>query len=157
MTLGLNEPVDNRVEASFRTLRIIWLAIVATVVAVFVVTRLVRPGEARLEVLFWILLVLGLVNLGASFILKHKMLKQAAEQQALPLVRSAYILAFALCEAIGLFGFVAHVVTGAKSYYFLFALSGFGILLHKPQREDLSAAFNEGGEQNPTHEVKKMY
>jgi hypothetical protein len=146
MTIGLSGPVDTRVDDSLRALRIIWLAILAGVVVIFVVTRLVegRAGGG-LDVLFWILLALGVGELGASFVLKQKMLRQAVAEQKLELVRSAYILAFALCEAVALSGLIAHLVTGHKNYYFLFALSGFGVVVHKPQRNDLLAAANEAG------------
>ena len=141
MTIGLNGPVDTRVDDSSRALRLIWLAILAGLITLFVVTRLFEsPPGSGLEVMFWILFALGLVNLGASFILKQKLLKQAIEQQKLELVRSAYILAFALCESIGLFGLIAHFIAGSKYYYFLFVLGGFGVVMHKPQRDDLAAA-----------------
>lgn len=146
MSLGIDESKaqdvakEREVDANYRTLRVIWLAILVSVIAVFVVTRFVQPTPGGNKVLFWILLAIGLGNLGASFLLKQKMMKQAAEQRKVELVRSAYIIAFALCESIGLFGFIAHLITGIEYYYFFFVLSGFGILLHKPQRDDLLTA-----------------
>jgi F0F1-type ATP synthase membrane subunit c/vacuolar-type H+-ATPase subunit K len=148
MSLGLDESKarelesEKAVDASHRTLRIIWLAILAGVIAIFIVTRLVQPGSGgdSLKVLFWILLTVSVVNFGASFVIKQKLLNQAVAQQKLELVQRAYIVAFALCESIGLFGFIAHIVAGIEHYYFLFVLSGFGILMHKPQRDDLLAA-----------------
>jgi F0F1-type ATP synthase membrane subunit c/vacuolar-type H+-ATPase subunit K len=151
MSLGIDETKaedvakDRAVDTGYSALRLIWLAILASVAAIFVVTRLVEPRAGVDKTLFWILFVIGLGNLGASFLLKQKMLKQAVEQRKLELARSAYILAFALCESIGLFGLVAHLITGAQYYYFFFVLSGFGILLHKPQRDDLLAAARGGG------------
>jgi F0F1-type ATP synthase membrane subunit c/vacuolar-type H+-ATPase subunit K len=151
MSLGIDETKakdvarDREVDSSYSTLRIIWLAILASVIAIFVVTRLVQPTPGGSEVLLWILLVIGLGNLGASFLLKQKMLKQAVEGRKPELARSAYILAFALCESIGLFGLIVHLITGAKYYFFLFVLAGFGILLHKPQRDDLLAAVTGHG------------
>lgn len=147
MSLGIDESKakaveqDREADANYRTLRIIWLAILVSVIAIFIVTRLVQPaGDDNLKVLFWILLMLGVVNFGASFFLKQKLLKQATEKRKPELARSAYIVAFALCESIGLFGLIAHLVTGVEYYYFFFVLSAFGILMHKPQRDDLLAA-----------------
>jgi F0F1-type ATP synthase membrane subunit c/vacuolar-type H+-ATPase subunit K len=152
MSLGIDESKakdvarERDVDANYRTLRIIWLAILASVIAIFVVTRVVESqANDNLKVLFWILMLMGLVNFGASFFLKHKLLKQATEKRKPELARSAYIIAFALCEAIGLFGFIAHLVTGIEYYYFFFVLSAFGILMHKPQRDDLLTAIAGGG------------
>ena len=152
MSLGLDESKaqdaerDREVEASYRTLRLIWLAMLASLVAIFVVTRLAEPAAPGGDkVLFRVLLAVGLFNLGASFILKQKMLRQAADGRGIELAQSAHILAFALCESIGLFGLAAHLITGSEHYYFFFALAGFGILLHKPQRDDLLRAAAAAG------------
>ena len=146
MSLGLDEAkekelkIEREVDSNYNTLRIIWLAVVSVLVIIFVVTRLVKPETASLKMLFWILLALGLMDLAASFIVKQVLLKKAFAQQKVEMVRSAYIIAFALCESIALFGLIAHFVTGVEQYYFFFVLSGFGIMLHKPQREDLLVA-----------------
>lgn len=152
MSLGLDEEKEKEVaseravDASYRALRIIWLVILASLVAIFVVTRIVKPEQPdALRELFWILLAVGVGNFGASFFLKHKMLKQAVEKRKPELVMSAYIVGLALCESIGLFGLLAHLITGVEYYYFFFVLSGFGILLHKPQRADILAAHSGGG------------
>jgi F0F1-type ATP synthase membrane subunit c/vacuolar-type H+-ATPase subunit K len=152
MSLGLDETKGRDVErereadASHRALRIIWLAILSGVIALFVVTRVVQPSSIEGgNIMFWMLWALGLTVFGASFVLKHKLQKQAVEKQQPGMVRSAYIIAFALCEATGLFGLLAHLLTGVKYYYLFFVLGGFGILLHKPQRDDLLAAMNGGG------------
>ena len=146
MSLGLDEAkekelkIEREVDSNYNTLRIIWLAVVSVLVIIFIITRLVQPETASLKTLFWILLALGLVDLGASFVIKQALLKKAFSQQKVELVRSAYIIAFALCESIALFGLIAHFVTGVEQYYFFFALSGFGVMLHKPQRQDLLVA-----------------
>ena len=153
MSLGLDEEkakeldAGREVDAQYGKLRIIWLAILAGLALIFVLTRVVQPAAGGgPEVLFWMLLALGAAELGASFVLKQKMLRQAVEQRKPALVATAYILAFALCESVGIFGLVAHFVTGNKYYYFFFVLSGFGMMLHKPQRDDvLAAAAGQGG------------
>ncbi|MDT5062423.1 MAG: hypothetical protein QOH63_2882 [Acidobacteriota bacterium] len=141
MSLGLNGTNQNRVDGGLRTLRIIWLAILLSVTALFLVTRLVQsPAAEGNKTLFWILWGLGFVTFGASFVLKSKLLKQAIAKQKPEMLRGAYIVAFALCEATGIFGLIAYFITGIQYYYLFFVLSGFGILLHKPQRDDLLAA-----------------
>jgi hypothetical protein len=140
MNLGLNGTNQNEVDAAYRSLKVIWLAILVGVITLFVITRLVQPATSNVQIVFWVLLALGLMSFGASFVMKQRMLKQAAGKNVLGFVRVAYIIAFALCEATALFGMVAYFVTGVEYYYFFFVLSGFGILLHKPQRDDLLAA-----------------
>lgn len=141
MTLGLNGTNQNEVDAALRSLKIIWLAILAAVVLLFVVTRVVSPVATNNNpVIFWMLMALGLMTFGMSFFMKQKTLKEAVVKKSLGGVRIAYIIALALCEATALFGVVAFFVTGVEYYYFFFVLGGFGILLHKPQRDDLLAA-----------------
>lgn len=151
MSLGLDEEKAKEVararevDANYRTLLIIWMAILVSVIALLVVTRLVQPASEAPRVLFWILLAIGVGNFGASFLLKHRMLKQAAESGKPEMVKAAYLVALALCDSIAILGLMAHLLTGIEQYYFFFVLSGFGLLLHKPQRVDLLAAYNEGG------------
>ncbi len=152
MSLGLDEEkakerdAAQEVDANYGKLRIIWLAILAGLVAIYVVTRLVEPQiEGEAELVFWVLLVSAVGNLAVSFYLKQKLLRSAITQQNMNLVRSGYILAFALCEAVGLYGLISHFIAGSKYYYFFFVLSGFGVIVHKPQRDDLLAAANGAG------------
>ena len=152
MSLGLDEEkaqaveAERQVDANYGKLRIIWLAILASLAVIFVVTRLLEPLESIGSTLvFWLIVVIGLGNLGASFYMKHKMLSQAVAQRSLGLVQSAYITAYATCEAVGLLGAVSHFSLGHKYYYFLFVLGGFGLVLHKPQRDDLLAATHGAG------------
>jgi F0F1-type ATP synthase membrane subunit c/vacuolar-type H+-ATPase subunit K len=146
MSLGIDESKakdveqDRKVDASYRSLRIIWLGILLLVIAVFVVTRFLQPTPEANNFMFWIMLVAGLGQLGASFLVKQKMLKQAITQRKPELARGAYITTFVLCESIGILGLIVYLSTGVEYYYFFFVLSGFGILLHKPQRDDLLAA-----------------
>ena len=146
MTIGLNGPVDTRVDDSYRRLRIIWLAILAAVVAAFVVTRLTEANFiGGSPWLFWFFLAIGAANLAVSFYVKQQTLKKAVEAQNLGMAQSAYVVAFAICEAVALLGLVAHLSSGHKFYYFLFVLGGFGVVLHKPQRDDLQAAASGAG------------
>jgi F0F1-type ATP synthase membrane subunit c/vacuolar-type H+-ATPase subunit K len=144
MSLGLNGSNQKKVDGTYRTLCIIWLMILVSVSGLFIVSRLIEPavGDGN-KTLFWILMTLGLVTVSVSFVLKKKLLKQAFDKRSADLVRSAYIIALALCEAAGIFGLIAYFVTGIQQYYLFFVLSGFGILLNKPQRDDLLAAYED--------------
>lgn len=109
MSLGLDESKakevgrEAEVDANYRSLRIIWLAILAGVISLFIVTRLVQPSMIEGgHIVFWMLMAVGLATFGASFILKYKLQKLAVEKQQPGGVRSAYIIAFALCEATGI-------------------------------------------------------
>lgn len=144
MSLGLNESNQSKVDGAYRVLRIIWLAILFGVVVLFVITRLVQSSIVDgNKTLFWSLWALGFISFCVSFALKYKLVKQAIEKHRPELVLTAHIIAFALCEATGLFGLIAYSITGIQQYYLFFVLSGFGVLLHKPQRDDLLAAYGE--------------
>ena len=151
MGLGLDEDKAREaeqaraVEANYRTLSIIWLAILASVIGIFVITRVLGPMPSVLTFIFWILFAIGIANFGASFLLKRLLVNQAVTKRKPELVRGAYLIAFALCESIGLLGLVAHLITGVEQYYFFFVLSGFGILIHKPQRDDILSASSATG------------
>lgn len=146
MSLGLDESKakdvarERKVDVNYSALRAIWLALLASLVAVFVVSRLVQTEQKDDKMLFWILLAVGIGSFGASFLLKQRMLKQAIEQRKPEMVKNAYVVALALCDSIGMLGLVVHFAMGFEYYYFFFVLGGFGILMHKPQRDDLLAA-----------------
>lgn len=146
MSLGLNGSNQNQADAGLRTLQVIWLMMLVSVTALFVITRLIEPPVKDAQgnkILFWMLWGLGFLTFGASFVMRFKLLKQAVAGQKPEMVRSAYIIAFALCEATAIFGLLAYFITGIQYYYLFFVLSGFGILLHKPQRDDVLAAYRE--------------
>src|SRR5437763_10401051 len=112
MSLGLNGTNQNKVDAGYRLLRIVWLAILVSVIGLFFVTRIVEITPNNIQILFWILMAVGVATFGASFVLKYKLLKQAAEKRNPGLVQIAYIMAFALCEATAIFGTIAYFATG---------------------------------------------
>ena len=122
MRLGLDESqgrdIDGEVDNAYRPLRLIWLGFLASVVAVFFVTRLLQSEPSVTSAFFWILLVVGLGNIGASFIIKQKLLKEATGTRKPELIRSAFIVALALCESVGLFGLIVYLITGVQYYYF---------------------------------------
>jgi len=135
-------PTPNRSAPAprFRGLVVIWMAIISSLVFMFLITLFIsRPegGGVSAFPLFWVFVALALTTFGVSFLLKSKLLAQAAAERKPELVSTAYILAFALAEAAGLFGLMAHFVTGSPYAAYLFALGALGLLLHKPKQAHL--------------------
>jgi hypothetical protein len=144
MSLGLNESNQSNMDTGYSSLRIIWLAILLGVIVLFLLTRLVQPLVVNgNRTVFRSLAALGFLSFCVSFLLRYKLLKQAIKKHKPELARGAYIIAFAFCEATALFGALAYFITGVQLYYFSFVLSGYGILMHKPQRDYLLAAYGE--------------
>jgi len=125
------------ISARHRTLITLWAAQFMALVMFFVFTRLVRPEEPP-EPNPMLLAVLGLaalVAVGASFAFKAMLLGRSRAERSAPRAHTAYVLAFALCEAAALFGVMAHFVIGAPEAVYFFALAALGLLLHFPRRQ----------------------
>lgn len=130
-------PAKPSSESRYRGVLIIWGAQLMALVMFFALTRIVaREFDADADncVLLLALAVASLSAFGLSFVLKAKLISQAAAQQRPDLVTSAYVIAFALCESAALFGLVAHFVTGARESLYFFAPAALGLALHFPRR-----------------------
>ena len=134
------------VDARYRVMLIIWLAMLASLGFYFLVTKSERLRSLFIEVpvadreggtILWVLWALGVAITGVSFLLKRVLLSKAVREQRLEGVQAAYITAFALCETGGLFGLLAYFLTGHRYYYLLFITPVLGMLLHMPSRDDL--------------------
>jgi hypothetical protein len=134
------------VDARFRTMLIIWLAILMSVGTIFFVTPILQPppAEQSNRTLLWVFAGISVILFLLSFVLKGRLLAQSVKTQRPELVQSAMILAVALCEPIALLGLVAYLTTGAHYYYIFFIVSVIGILLHMPRRSQLLAACYKG-------------
>jgi hypothetical protein len=79
-----------------------------------------------------------------SFALKGILLSRAEAQQNVAQMATAYIIAFALCEASCIVALLA-CFTGVSRYYYLLFIPGpLFLLLHMPSRERLLAATYKG-------------
>jgi hypothetical protein len=79
-----------------------------------------------------------------SFPVKNKLISQAIEQQHVPLVQQAYIVAWALSEVPALLGLLDFYLTGNRYFYVLFLIAVFAQLLHFPRREHvINASFKK--------------
>jgi hypothetical protein len=125
------------INARYRTLLILWLAICMSVLMLPAVTNFVPVTAAENRMLTLVLNGLGIFPVALSFLLKRKALAKSVEAQRLDLVQSAYVLSFALCESSALLGLVDHFTTGSRYFYFAFVIAGLGLLFHFPQKENL--------------------
>lgn len=129
-------PAKSLGRARQRGLLLIWGGQLGSLVIFLVMTRIVdvpaREGDNS-----GLLLALGLTGLmafGLSFPIKSKLLAQSAVQSRPDLATTAYVLAFAFCEACALFGLVAHFVTGVREALYFFIPAALGLVLHFPRR-----------------------
>jgi hypothetical protein len=99
---------QSAVAPRFRGLMLIWMVIIFSLVTFLVITRFLPAAEAgdvaQPTQLFWIFAALGFATFSSSFLFKAWMLSQAVKLGQPQLASTAYIIAFALCEATGLRG-----------------------------------------------------
>jgi len=125
------------IDARYRTLLILWFAICMSVLMFLALTRLAPVAAVGNRNLTLALNSMGLLPVALSFLLKQRALAKSVATQRLDLVQSAYVLSFALCESSALLGLVDHFTTGSRYSYFAFVISGLGLLLHFPQKQNL--------------------
>ena len=137
------------VDARYRMTLIIWVWLLASMGFYFLITKSERLRSLFIEVpaadggggtILWVLWALGVSITGISFLLKRMLLSKAVREQRIEAVQVAYIIAFALCDAGGIFGVLAYFSTGHRYYYLLFITPVLGMLLHMPSRDDLVSA-----------------
>jgi len=136
-----NDSSQTNVEALHRTLLIMWVAMLMSVVGFLVVTLLIPSKvEGSSPVPAMAAIGMGLLNVVLSFVLKQSFLAKAVEKQELKLVQQAYLLAFALCESAALFGLIIHFAIGSIYYLVAIGIGIIGLVLHFPQKQHLLAA-----------------
>jgi F0F1-type ATP synthase membrane subunit c/vacuolar-type H+-ATPase subunit K len=142
--------MSQNVEQSYKTLVIIWFALLASQVMFLVVIFFAKPEVFRFDsakpllgenpALVIVFAVLAIANFALSFIMKKRSYEQAVEKQEIALVQTGLILACAFCEAISLFGMVLAFAFSYQYFFAWFALGILGIILHFPRRDDVVAA-----------------
>jgi hypothetical protein len=142
--------MNQNVEQSYKTLVIIWFALLVSQVVFLVVIFAAKPEVFRFDftkpalgenaVVILAFALIAVVNLGLSFVMKKRAFDQAAEKQQIAYVQTGLILACALCEAISLFGMVLAFAFSYQYFFLWSALGIIGILLHFPRRADVLAA-----------------
>jgi hypothetical protein len=141
------QPIDPKsaqmtIEQRMRTVRILWLALLASIPAYFMVTIIAgRPEDVeRNDTLSLALVVAGVAAVLVSFLIKKKLLDQAIAQQQVQNVQQAYIVAWAICEMSALLGLFDFFRTSHPHYYVPFVIAALGVLLHYPRREHFDHA-----------------
>ena len=129
----------HKIELRLRTMRILWIALLLSIVMYYVYTLVVgRPESAATnDTIFLVSVAVSFVTIVLSFVIKNKAVANAATQQKVELVQPGYIVAWALCEVSALLGMLLFFATSNRYYYGLFILGAVGQLSHCPRREHL--------------------
>lgn len=138
------------IEESYKTMVIIWAALLFSQLMLLVVVYFAKPEVYRFDfskpflgenaVLVIAFAAIAVTNLAVSFVMKKRSLQQAIEKQQIALVQTGQILAYAFCEAVSLLGIVLAFAFSYQYFFLWFALGIIGIILHFPRRDDLIAA-----------------
>jgi hypothetical protein len=128
------------IDARYRTILILWAAILMSVVSFLLFINLAPAQPVENSRLSLALNTVGIVPVAMSFLLKIKILQRSIDTNRVELVQIAYVLAFALCEIPALLGLMDHYLTGSNYYPLGFVIGLGGMLLHFPQKKYLSAA-----------------
>jgi hypothetical protein len=135
-------------EARRRGLLLIWAAQLGSLALIFALAFVIRTGPGAAggnHTVAWALGAVGVMSFLLSFLVKRKLLAEAAAKGRFDLATTAYVLACALCELTALLGFVAYLVTGLSYALHSFALAAAGMLLHFPARGAFDAVGSAGG------------
>lgn len=133
-------------DTRYRTMLILWLALLMSVVMFFVMTIVAAPEPldqdraAPSSVVLFALTGVGTFLVVISFLVKRKMLQRSVEKQEPMLVQQALVVACAMCEVSALFGVFERFGIASGDHYVLFLVSAIGIALHFPKRDQLLAA-----------------
>ena len=156
----MNGATSDQIRQKFRTLWIIWGAILGSlliyVLVCNVLGEVVRPGSASfsfLPTLRNIFYILAVLHLFLAFFLRKIMVsgEKAAlssgiprekpgkkEQRVLAKYFSAVIITLALSESIAIFGLVLFMLGDSlQNFYFFTVVSALAILYHRPKAEEI--------------------
>jgi len=141
---------NSNVEQSYKTIVIIWLALLFSQIMLLVVIFLAKPEIFKFDfskpllgenaVIIIAFAFLAMTNFALSFVMKKRSFEQSVEKQQIALVQTGLILAYAFCEAISLLGMVLAFAFSYQYFFAWFALGILGFLLHFPRRDDVIAA-----------------
>ena len=149
---------ESRVGASAagrrRGLLVIWGGQLCTILLFFLLAYFARTREPNANhTLAWTLGAIGFMTFLASFLVKRKLLAQAAAERRLDLGTTAYVVAFVLCEVSAILGFLAYFITGLSYALHSFIIAAGGMLLHFPTRgalDEIEAGGNANANLNQT-------
>ncbi len=134
-----NAPANT--DSRLRGLLIIWCAQLSSLMLLLMVTLYVSApfNGGRDNSLRWALGIFGTIATLGSFLVKRQLLARARDEKRPDVVTTAYVAAFALCEATGICAVISYFVSGVP-YHVLMFVAALGLLLHLPRRRALEAA-----------------
>lgn len=137
-------------EQTYRTLLIIWAALVASQFFFVVMLFVLKPELFKFEFTEPLLganpiiLLIGgafaVSNLVLSFVLRKRFLDKSVNEQNIGLVQTAMIAGCALCESLSMVGLITATVANYQYFFIFFAGGMIGMLFHMPRRSDIDAA-----------------
>ena len=144
-TANQRQPQEN-VEGRILTMRILWFAMLMSIVIYFVFALFVGRSEdlAAKPSLSLSLLGAAVSTTLISFLIKSKLLTKAVEQKNLAMLQQAYIVTWAITEVAALLGLLDFFSTGDRYYYVFFLIAACGMLFHFPRREPVENAAFKG-------------
>lgn len=129
------------VESQYRTLLIVWVACLSTIVIYFLLSLVLPDHEGGENRLLTILFSAGSAFLVViSFAVKKNFLSRSIETQQVRLVKTAFIVSAAFCEAAALLGLLDLLIAHDRYYFVLIALAFLGLLVHFPGRRHFESA-----------------
>lgn len=141
---------NSNIEGQYKTLAIIWFALLMSQFILLGVVFIVKPELFQIDfsksplgenpVIPIVFALLAFSSLAMSFVLKRANVNKAIAEQNTALVQTAMIIGCALCEAVSLFGIVLAFAFSYRYFFIWCALGIIGIVLHFPKRDDLVAA-----------------
>jgi|SRR5687767_7277073 hypothetical protein len=138
----MTTPNKHNIDTVFRSMMILWIAQIMSVVMFFVVTQFVEVPDNRPEnnILSFVFAAVGTFCAILSFVVRAKLLRQSVEKQDAKLVQTANITGRALCEVPAILGVIARFILPGREYLLLLLIGALAMLLHYPRRSDLLAA-----------------
>jgi len=137
MDLPNPQEIEAKVEARFRVFFILWAAILISVGLLTAMAVVIGSKGTPNPTLSYALLGMGVTMVGVSFLLKQKLVQQAIDKNDVAALQTAHILTLALCESAALFGLVDRLTTASQTSWLLFAISGVGILVNFPRKDQI--------------------
>ena len=138
----MTTPNQQNLDARYRTMVILWIGQIMSVLMLFLVTQFVDVPADRPEnnVLSFVFAAVGMFCAIISFVVRAKLLRESVEKQDLPRVQTAYLVGRALCDVPAILGVVERFILPGREYLLLLLIGGLAMLLHYPRRSDLLAA-----------------
>ena len=140
----MSAPNNLNLDARYRTMLILWVGQMMSVVMFFFVTQFAnsseQPDPSASSSLSWVFLGLGTLLAIVSFVVRSKILERSVERQDPALVQTGVTIGLALCELPALLGVVERFAFPGSNYYLLFVIAFAGMALHFPRRDFLLAA-----------------